>query len=374
MNIQKSTDAELISRFSASGDQAAYEELVRRHAGMVYRVCRRLTGNVHDAEDAVQSVFATLAQRAGDLTNHRSLAGWLYSVGWHIASRERRSMVRRRRRELRATTDQDLQTTNPTDQAEFHHELYRALDMLPPDYRTAIVLRHLEGLRINEIAELTEEPIGTVAARLFRGRAMLRERLAERNTLLSALVLAQELDAQAQDAQAFAEPVLGLPLPTVVDAIESGHLAAPATSTAMSTPVLAAATFASPSLFAGPLRVIGVLLQGWPAKMTVAAVILSVTSMAPAARQFVASARAWVMNEPPPRHAPPVLVTNWAELQKKQKKQAETKQEPLDVLLGGGGSSHGRVNAAPEPAASAMFLIVAAGAAMRRRTRNRKID
>src|SRR3954451_10581817 len=109
MDIEKSTDVVLISRFAASGEQAAYEELVRRHAGMVYRICRRLTGNAHDAEDAVQRVFATLAAQAKDLTEHRSLAGWLYSVGWHIASRERRSLVRRRRREMHA---QELHTAS----------------------------------------------------------------------------------------------------------------------------------------------------------------------------------------------------------------------------------------------------------------------
>src|SRR5829696_1423537 len=129
MDIDKSSDAELISRFAASGEQAAYEELVRRHAGMVYRICRRLTGNAHDAEDAVQSVFATLASQAKELTKHRSLAGWLYSVGWHIASRERRSLVRRRRRESRASEiKQDQQRPAQIEHAEFHHELYRALE------------------------------------------------------------------------------------------------------------------------------------------------------------------------------------------------------------------------------------------------------
>lgn len=368
MNIQKSTDAELISRFAASGDQAAYEELVRRHAGMVYRICRRLTGNSHDAEDAVQSVFATLAQQANELTNHRSLAGWLYSVGWHIASRERRSLVRRRRRELSAATGQDHQPTNPTDRAEFHHELYRALEMLPPDYRTAIVLHHLEGMRINEIAELTDDPIGTVAARLSRGRVMLRERLAERNTLLSALILVQILDAQAQEADAFTEPVIAAPIPPLVSALESGQIAAPTLATTMPTTVVAA-TLAPPGFLASPLRAIGALLQGWPAKAAVAAVILSATSVAPGARQLMASAKAWVMRDPPPAPAPQVAAADGLNLPKTPKKQAETKQEPLVILGGGGGSSHGGMTHVPEPTTSAIFLIGATSAGLRRRSR-----
>ena len=58
------TDAQLLSRFTDAGDHAAYEQLVRRYCGMVYRLCRRITDSAHDSEDAVQKVFSKLAQRA----------------------------------------------------------------------------------------------------------------------------------------------------------------------------------------------------------------------------------------------------------------------------------------------------------------------
>src|SRR5438876_2654662 len=99
MQRDSQTDAELIARFTSSGDQRAFEELVRRHAAMVFQLCRRLTGNAHDAQDAAQKVFVTLAQQAPQLTARPSLAGWLYSTAWHVASHERRAQARRRRRE-----------------------------------------------------------------------------------------------------------------------------------------------------------------------------------------------------------------------------------------------------------------------------------
>ena len=71
------TDGELAGAFVFEGSREAFDELVSRHVGMVFRTCRRVVGDYHDAEDATQAVFATLADRAGSLTSYRSLAGWL---------------------------------------------------------------------------------------------------------------------------------------------------------------------------------------------------------------------------------------------------------------------------------------------------------
>src|SRR5262245_50162951 len=99
MTFEHASDADLIREYTSNATESAYAELVRRHREMVFRVCRRLTGNAHDAEDAAQATFSKLAERAGDLINHRSIAGWLYSTAWHIATCQRRTLARRRRRE-----------------------------------------------------------------------------------------------------------------------------------------------------------------------------------------------------------------------------------------------------------------------------------
>src|SRR5688572_3883862 len=151
------SDGELAGAFAQGGANEPFDELVRRHSAMVFRTCRRVTGNYQDAEDAMQLVFAALADRAASLTSYRSLGGWLYSTAWYIARHVHRGDASRRRREIEATQrelrDAASADVNGTDE-ESLRELYRALEMLPPDYRDVIVLHHLEGLTVEQVAEV----------------------------------------------------------------------------------------------------------------------------------------------------------------------------------------------------------------------------
>src|SRR5262249_52491987 len=99
---QEQTDGQLLHRFRAEQDEAAYTELLRRHGGMVLRVCRRVLGNAHDAEDAFQATFLTLARKAPSVRQAHSLGSWLYGVAHHTAQRLRDAARRRQIHETRA--------------------------------------------------------------------------------------------------------------------------------------------------------------------------------------------------------------------------------------------------------------------------------
>src|SRR5215475_11889843 len=83
------TDGQLLERFVARRDEAAFELLLWRHGGMVLGVCRRVLGRVHDAEDAFQATFLALARSARSISQREAVAGWLYRVAHRTALRAR---------------------------------------------------------------------------------------------------------------------------------------------------------------------------------------------------------------------------------------------------------------------------------------------
>ncbi|QJW92928.1 RNA polymerase sigma factor [Frigoriglobus tundricola] len=174
-------DVALLARWCATRDAVAMELLVRRHGQMVLGVCRRVLGNVADADDAFQATFLIFVEKAGTLTRPEQSAGWLHAVALRVSQRAR--AVRNRRREREAELVDAADPTEPgaaSETADLRRALDAELDRLPEKYRLPIVLCELEGRTLDEAARLLGWPKGTVAGRLSRGRELLRKRLSRR--------------------------------------------------------------------------------------------------------------------------------------------------------------------------------------------------
>ncbi len=200
------SDLRLLERFARSSDQAAFEELVRRHDAMARGACRRVLGPGGDADDAAQRALLALAEHAPDLARRLAaggnLAGWLYRVAVNAARQQRRSATARRRREHEVSSDRPAvpDASASAEQAELLAVLDEELAELPAQYRAALVLCHLRGRTQQEAAEELGLSYGTLRRRLDEGKKLLRSRFVRRGLTVTAAAVAAGLDAVAQAA------------------------------------------------------------------------------------------------------------------------------------------------------------------------------
>jgi RNA polymerase sigma factor (sigma-70 family) len=191
-------DGVLLERFVRQRDEAAFEVLVWRHGPMVLSLARRLLRSPHDAEDVLQATFLTLVRKANSIGKRESIASWLYKVAYRIALRAR---VRSVNLPLPAGFLEHIPA--PAMEAvdpDLRSFLDKAILRLPEKYRTAIVLCHLEGKSVGEVAAELGCPLGTVSARLTRGRELLRKRLSRNGAALSSGAVAALLCHEAASA------------------------------------------------------------------------------------------------------------------------------------------------------------------------------
>ena len=181
-------DAELVRRYAASRDPAAFESLVRRHGALVFAICRRTLGREHDAEDAFQAAFLVLAQKAGRIREPRLLSAWLYGVAVRVANKAK-ARAARRREEARAEVPEPL-TADVEAVSDIGPVLDAELAALPEWYRQAVLLCDVQELSRTEAAARLGIPEGTLSSRLAVGRKRLAARLARRGVALSDPALA----------------------------------------------------------------------------------------------------------------------------------------------------------------------------------------
>lgn len=223
------TDGQLLERFTTvrgASAEPAFAALVERHGPMVWRVCRAILDDEHDAEDAFQATFLILVRRAGSLWVRDSLGPWLHRVAGRAAVRARVMAGRRRAAEREAFAMRDQPTSSRIDE-ECAGVIHAEIDRLPDRYRLPVVLCDVEGRSYEEAARHLRCPVGTLKSRLARGRERLRGRLARRGIDGPAALAIAGADRAAMPAAAPYPAVRS----TIRVALESAAGGGPATAT-----------------------------------------------------------------------------------------------------------------------------------------------
>ena len=161
------------------GDRQAFNELVDRYEGPLFSAAYRITGSVEDAMDATQNAFVNAYEKLHTFDPTYRFFSWIY----RIAVNQSLNLVDRRKEQTELVEDTPAESRGPAeifDSTETRGHLKQALLELEPNYRTVIVLKHLEGFSYREIGELLEVPEKTVKSRLFTARQRLRVILTER--------------------------------------------------------------------------------------------------------------------------------------------------------------------------------------------------
>ena len=171
---------DLVARAQA-GDHVAFRDLYRQHAGRVYALCLRLTGETGAAEERTQDVFVRLWERIGSFRGESAFSSWLHRLAVNVVFNEQRTTGRRERRVATVADPANVVGAQPAaplqGSAGLSIDLERAIAELPDGARQVFVLFDVEGYGHTEIAHLVGIAEGTSKAQLFRARRLLREKL-----------------------------------------------------------------------------------------------------------------------------------------------------------------------------------------------------
>jgi RNA polymerase sigma-70 factor, ECF subfamily len=184
---QDDSDQQLVERVQA-GDKTAFDLLVRKYQHRVLKLVSRFVSDAAEAEDVAQEAFIKAYRALASFRGDSAFYTWLYRIAINTA---KNALVSNRRRPV--DFDLDLQDPEQYDRharlkegdtpegvlltEEIRSVVEKAMEQLPEDLRTAIVLRELEGLSYEEIAEAMDCPVGTVRSRIFRAREAIDKKL-----------------------------------------------------------------------------------------------------------------------------------------------------------------------------------------------------
>ena len=167
----------LIER-AQQGNTAAFEAIVNRHAAQVYNLALRMVRNPQEAEDIAQESFVRVWRALPTFRADAQFTTWLYRIVTNLCY----NRLPRLKQELHAVDADEQNTLQDTAVSiertllneELLNELNQAINSLPESQRLLITLRHVQGMSYDEIAQVTEMPLGSVKTGIFRARRQLK--------------------------------------------------------------------------------------------------------------------------------------------------------------------------------------------------------
>ena len=199
-----------------SGSEDAFAWLIAHYSQPVHSLMYRMLDDPSDAADTTQEVFIKIFRGIGGFNSNSSLKTWIYRIALHEASNRRRWCFRHRRRETPIEPSHDCQAEHTTSSlleflsdsskspldnvydSELRDRIEMELRAVPEPYRTTVILRDIEELSYEEIAEVLGVSLGTVKSRLMRGREALRKRL-ERHLPAFGIRMDSQLEKRAHN-------------------------------------------------------------------------------------------------------------------------------------------------------------------------------
>lgn len=190
---EKEIDYKLM-RAIQNGDMVAFNDMVGRYRNRLMNVIGRMLSSVEEAEDVVQETFVRVYQHRQSFNFQHCFSTWIYTIGLNLARNELR-----RRKKFKFTEISEMQgnekelAVDAKVPSRLPEVLNAAIATLPEKYRAAFLLRDVQEMPYDEVAQVLEVPLGTVKSRVNRARLMLRDklhpRLEEHNALSKGTLL-----------------------------------------------------------------------------------------------------------------------------------------------------------------------------------------
>ena len=194
---------EVLVRKTKNGDLDAFDELVRRYEGKIYGLAYRFMGNHADAGDLAQDTFIRAYQALAGFREEASFSTWLYRIAANICRDELRKRQRRRSVSMDEmienspanvpTADCSYSPEEAVQRLEVQRQVQLCLNELSDAHRLILIMREIQGLSYEEIADALQCSMGTVKSRISRARSALKDRMSEQGELL---VISDRLNAK----------------------------------------------------------------------------------------------------------------------------------------------------------------------------------